>query len=191
MLLDSDREVADRFGSPATPGAVLIAADGGRLPFVAEGRDDVERLLEAGLERERAPGLAVGAELSPITLTTLDGAQVALDRPGGETVVLFWNPGCGYCRSLHDDVVAWERERRPHAPGLVIVATDGSDEELRDEGFAAPLARDTGRAVADLFDAHGTPMAVRISADGHVASPLAAGADEVLGLLSAAGSTAV
>ncbi|HET7056558.1 MAG TPA: MauE/DoxX family redox-associated membrane protein, partial [Thermomicrobiales bacterium] len=44
-----------------------------------------------------------------INLPDLDGNMVSLaDFAGDPTVVLFWNPGCGFCKRMLDDLKTWE-----------------------------------------------------------------------------------
>lgn len=66
-------------------------------------------------------------------------------------------------------------------PGLLALSS-GSVEERRADGFGSPVALDGSLAVAGLFGASGTPMAVLVDAEGRVASPLEAGADAVMAL---------
>ena len=103
------------------------------------------------------------------------------DRP---TVVLFWNPGCGFCRAMHGDVRAWEQERDAEAPALVVVSSGdrgrGAGRGLRRAG--APRSR---VELAGAFGADGTPMAVLLDREGRIAGPLVTGAEAVIDLLGA------
>jgi thiol-disulfide isomerase/thioredoxin len=101
--------------------------------------------------------------------------------PDAESVVLFWNPDCGFCRAIADDLRAYEAAHDESAPRLLVIST-GTAEATRSEGFRSPVALDSAQA-ANAFDAHGTPMAVRITANGQIASPVAQGADQVLELM--------
>jgi len=119
-------------------------------------------------------------------LPALDSATVNLVEGGaGDTVLLFWNPGCGFCQRMVEDVKTWEAHRPPDAPRLVLVSA-GTSEATRAHGFASTVLLDDGQGVGRRFGAHGTPSAVRIGADGRVASPVAVGKDAVLRLLGAA-----
>ena len=81
-----------------------------------------------------------------------------------DTVLLFWNPSCGFCRAMHKDLLVWEVERGAGVPGLVVLSSG---------------------EPSSAFEAGGTPMAVLLDGDGRVASILAAGADDVFGFLRA------
>ena len=159
---------------------------------MASGADWVEHLVHTatvGGDVEEEPhfeeGIPVGEPAPELTLTDLDGSSLALaELRGADTVLLFWNPGCGFCRAMHEELLAWERSRNGEAPQLVVVSS-GDGEETREEGFASTVLLDTEHAAGNAFTANGTPMAVRIDADGNVASRVAAGADAVLALLGA------
>ncbi len=105
------------------------------------------------------------------------------DYRGRETALLFWNPGCGFCRRMSDDLKAWEQTRPASAPELVIVST-GTKEANEEFGLTSPVLLDQGFTVASRFGANGTPMAVLLDREGRVASPVAAGAPGVLELLN-------
>ncbi|MBA2313784.1 MAG: TlpA family protein disulfide reductase [Chloroflexi bacterium] len=108
---------------------------------------------------------------------------------GRETALLFWNPGCGFCQRMKDDLKAWEEARPEGAPELVVVST-GTKEANEAFGLTSPVLLDHGFTVASRFGANGTPMAVLLDKDGKVASPVAAGAPGVFDLLNRDRSTA-
>jgi hypothetical protein len=55
----------------------------------------------------------VGEPAPSLKLPDLTGKQVALSEfRGSKTLVLFWNPGCGFCQRLLSDLKAWESSRR-------------------------------------------------------------------------------
>lgn len=151
---------------------------------VASGADWIASLVEEALGGlGRSSGLPVGAEAPAIELDRLDGGRASVPAlVDGPTVVMFWNPGCGYCRSLHGDVRAWEDERPEGAPALVVVSAGDAD-ETREEGFAAPVLLDGSWEAAGAFGADGTPMAVLVDRAGRIATPLITGAEAILGVL--------
>jgi thiol-disulfide isomerase/thioredoxin len=128
-------------------------------------------------------GLRIGTDLPPATLVTLDGVEATLgDAITEPTVLLFWNPGCGFCRSLHDDITTWERERTADDPALVVISA-GTAEAVRSEGFASHVLLDPDWSVSSTLGADGTPMALLVDASGRVASSAVAGDSAVLELL--------
>jgi thiol-disulfide isomerase/thioredoxin len=98
-----------------------------------------------------------------------------------ETVMLFWNPGCGFCQRMLPELTAWEEEAPDDAPGLLIVST-GTPEANRALGLRSPIVLDQGFSVGRAYGSSGTPSGVAIR-DGQIASQLNVGAPSVFGLL--------
>jgi thiol-disulfide isomerase/thioredoxin len=192
VLLDERRSVYEAYQANGTPSAVLLSDDGTVASWLAAGADWIETLVEETLAGGgHDTGLPIGAVVPELAVELLGQGPSSLsdliDRP---TVLLFWNPSCGFCRSMHDDVLAWEQARPPEARQLVVVSA-GDEDEVRAEGFAAAVLLDRKWALADALGADGTPMALLVDADGRVASRLATGAPAVLELLGAGAPSAV
>lgn len=179
VLHDEDNELYGAFQANGTPGAVLIGGDGAIASYVASGRDAIEDLMHEVLD---APGLPVGAPVPALELVGFDGDPVALARGSDvDTLVLFWNPDCGYCRAMHEDLLAWEAGANGQSPRLVVVSS-GDPERTREDGFTSTVLLDPEFSAGDAFGAGGTPSALLLGADGRVASGVAVGAQGVLGL---------
>jgi thiol-disulfide isomerase/thioredoxin len=117
-----------------------------------------------------------------VKLPDLDGKEFDLAREkGSKTMLLFWNPGCGFCRRMVDDVKSFEANPPKGAPKLVLVST-GTAESNREHGFSSQILLDEGFNTGRAFGASGTPSAVLIDARGKVASDVAVGAPAVLAL---------
>jgi thiol-disulfide isomerase/thioredoxin len=126
-----------------------------------------------------APGLPPGAPAPPLEgLSLLSGAAPSL--AGRESLLVFWNPDCGFCRSMHEDLVAWEAGANGSSPQLVVISS-GDEERTRAEGFGSPVLFDPEFSVGEIFGAAGTPSAVLIDAEGRVASEVMVGAEAILG----------
>jgi len=126
------------------------------------------------------PGL--GDPAPAFTLPDLAGRQVALaDLRGKRMLVLFWNPGCGFCQRMLDDLKAYESTRQDDQPELLMVSR-GSVQANQAMGLRAPVLLDDSFAVAHSFGARGTPSAVIIDEQGNIASLVAVGAEPVLNL---------
>jgi hypothetical protein len=95
--------------------------------------------------------------------------------------VLFWNPACGYCQSMLDDLKAWETSRSAMSPRLLVVSA-GSVEANRAMGLHGPVTLDERFETGRAFGAVGTPSAVLVDKDGRIASEVAVGAPAVLAL---------
>jgi peroxiredoxin len=165
--------------------AVLVDEEGRIGSELAVGAEQVLTLLGAPPADGKAPATAtprVGDTAPAIELTDLGGRTVKLsDFRGSETLVLFWNPGCGFCQQMLDDLKTWDASPPPGAPRLLVVST-GSVEENRALGLRSPVVLDQGFSVGSAFGANGTPMAVLIDAEGRIASDVAGGAPAVLTL---------
>ncbi len=187
VLLQSDREIDERYKVSGTPSAVLIAGDGSIASAVHAGEDAIRQLVGTLVD---APVLAIHrhAPFSPqpapdLSLRTLDGAEAKLSSTlSGPTAVLFWNPSCGFCERMLGDLQAFEQAAGADAPQLLLIST-GDPEANRQMGLKAPILLDQSFAAGNAFGAEGTPSAVLIDSDGHTASPVAVGADAVFALL--------
>ena len=199
ILLQQDREVALSYEAYATPSAVVIRTDGTIATPLAEGADAIRGLVagaiglpvlrtlpsqsNGGAATPRQPaGPQIGEQAPEFSLPDLSNKQVSLaDFHGDKTMVLFWNPGCGFCQRMLDDLKAWEEKAPKGAPKLLVVST-GSVEDNKAQGLRASVLLDQGFSVAGRFGASGTPMAVIVDAEGKIASEVAAGGPGVLEL---------
>jgi methylamine dehydrogenase accessory protein MauD len=193
VLVQGDREVSEAYGSNGTPSAVVVAPDGSISSEVAPGADAIRGLVERFTMHGRVVSTRFGADRSPapgdpapaLELVDLDGNPVLLhESRGREALLLFWNPACGFCARMLDDLRLWDRDPEPGDADLVLVFR-GSEEEAREMGIGSTIVLDPDGAVAEAYRATGTPMAVRIGADGRIASGVAAGA---AGFFSLAGA---
>ncbi|MGI9254757.1 MAG: redoxin domain-containing protein, partial [Thermomicrobiales bacterium] len=195
ILLDSGFNTGRTFGASGTPSAVMVGADGSLKSGVAVGAPSVLGLLRnelpdpaparggGGNDGGEPAGIKVGAAAPSVELKDLDGDTVKLtDFRGSPTALLFWNPGCGFCKRMEDDLKAWERNKPAGAPKLLIVST-GDAASNRAHGFDSTIVLDSGFNTGRAFGASGTPSAVLVGADGSVQSSVAVGAPGVLGLL--------
>lgn len=141
--------------------------------------------------RAASVGVARRGDVAPaFRLPDLDDTPHELAAFRGQpTLLLFWNPGCGYCRKMLDDLKAWEADPPPGAPKLLLVST-GTREANRAQVLQSPIVLDADYSVGRAFGVLGTPSAVLVDADGRIASDVAAGADEVLALARGAQTAA-
>ena len=214
VLLQEDWEVSSSYEIRGTPSAVLISPDGKVVSPVAGGAEGIRGLLSYAVgERTQLPmqpqqpqaqgqpcpncgkvhaaaptvpaAQKVGEEAPEVKLPDLEGNTVELaDFRGEETLVLFWNPGCGFCQQMLPDLKEWEATSSEGAPKLLVVSA-GSEEANREMDLASPVLLDQQFAVGRAFGASGTPSAVLVDAEGKVASDVAVGAPAVLELAGA------
>ena len=184
VLLDHDLAIYEAYQANGTPGAVLISADGQIASYLASGSDEIEQLVERALAGDdREESLPIGTPAPELDLRDLQGKPVSLTDPERETLVLFWNPACGYCQSMLPALLAWERETHEGAQRLVVVSA-GDQAETAEEGFRSTTVLDPEFEAGRAFAAGGTPMGVVVDTDGTIASPLLAGGDAVLARLA-------
>jgi peroxiredoxin len=207
VLLQKTDEVAQAYQAYGTPSAVLIQADGVIGSPVALGADGIRALVlrtvgggsrplpvlppapgngngVPGNGREPTrPGVAnVGDPAPALKLPDLNGRPVNLtDFRGSSTLVLFWNPGCGFCQQMLSDLKAWEQEAPKGAPKLLVVST-GTAEANRALGLRSPIVLEPSFNIGSSFGVSGTPSAVLVDARGKITSPVAVGAQAVLAL---------
>ncbi len=194
IVLDQGFEAGRAFGASGTPSAVLVDAQGKVASEVAVGaetvlalaRGEAPNLASAPGGRAAAPATAkVGDPAPAVELPDLSGKKVSLaSLRGTRTLVLFWNPGCGFCQRMLADLKAWEAKRPRVAPKLLVVST-GTVEANRAMGLRSPVVLDQGFTAGSAFGATGTPSAVLVDARGKIASEVAVGAQAVLALAAA------
>jgi len=212
--LQRDREVAEAYRSGTTPAAVLIRADGTVGSPLAVGADAITALfarstdvplalptpmpLPIAAPQDNTPcpncgqpqppspmAVGIGTRAPAIRLPNLAGKTVTLDSyRGSNTLALFWNPGCGFCSAMLDELKAWEAGAPKGSPKLLVVST-GTPETNRAMGLRAAVLLDQSFSVAPTFGVSGTPSAVLVDAKGMIASGVAVGKDAVLALAGA------
>jgi peroxiredoxin/uncharacterized membrane protein YphA (DoxX/SURF4 family) len=199
VLLQEDREVAQAYGANGTPGAVLIAVDGTIASFLAMGAQAITGLVATGAstaslstKNNSAPALPIkrvnlqiGDTAPSLMLPDLGGKIVDLSAfKGRDTLVLFWNPNCGFCQKMLADLTRWEQDHPIDAPQLLVVSS-GTVEVNREMGIRSPIVLDQGFASGRAFQVRGTPAAVLVDADGKIVSEVANGAPAVFALAKA------
>ena len=123
-----------------------------------------------------------GTAAPGMTFRDLHGSTISLsDYRGSQTLLLFWNPACGYCDQMLGALKNWEAAPPAGAPKLLVIST-GTVEENRAMNLRSPVVIDHDLRAMSTFGANGTPMAVLLDGAGRVTSDIASGADAVLAL---------
>ena len=178
LLLQKDREVAQAYGAASTPSAVLVR-DGRIASPLAVGPDAIRVLVK---DATTPPPLKKGDRVPSLDLRDLQGGTLDLATlTGTRTMLLFWNPTCGFCETMRDDVKAWEGSRAQDVPQMVVIS-GGTPKANREEGFRSRVLLDPRFDAGARFGAGGTPSAVLVDAEGRVASDVGVGADAVMAL---------
>jgi methylamine dehydrogenase accessory protein MauD len=182
LLLQVNREVADAYHVQGTPSAVLVGTDGRIASPLAAGAAAIRDLV---FSATLPPPVTKGDPAPSLALHDLDESPFDPDAARGRSIVLlFWNPACGYCQAMLDDLRSWERTRARRAPELVIIST-GSAETNREQRFRSRVLLDQTFGVSQVFGVAGTPSAVMLDEQGRVASDVVVGAPAVLAMLGA------
>jgi thiol-disulfide isomerase/thioredoxin/uncharacterized membrane protein YphA (DoxX/SURF4 family) len=201
-LLQEDREIAEKYKCYGTPGAVLVLESGLIGSPLAMGADAIKKLVEQtsesrvhdfatatnGSPHDRRfsvsiPSLSTGEKVPDWNLPEVGGATINLRTLGKPHLLLFWNPKCGFCNRMLDDIKMLERESSAAIPPLLFVSS-GSTDEIQALAVRSPVAIDNDFRTGRLFGASGTPSAILLNEAGIVASKLAVGAQEILALAS-------
>jgi peroxiredoxin/uncharacterized membrane protein YphA (DoxX/SURF4 family) len=200
VFLQENREVAEAYRYPGTPSAVIVGVDGTVRSAVRGGADGVRALIEEAVGAiTRAPShqpasfppkppttrqasLAVGEPAPGFNLPDLSGSMMSgRHLQGHKTLLVFWNPRCGFCQAMLEDLKRWEASSSLDALRLVVVST-GTVAANMAMGLSSPVLLDEGSVTMRAFGATGTPMAVVLDPDLRVASPVVAGAQAILAL---------
>lgn len=194
VLFQTGFVVSRDYGVRFAPAAVMIRPSGALVSDPVYGAPAIRELLRrlataaadaAAVREARAgsPGPAVGDPAPPARLPDPAGQDIDISDVHGEaTLLLFWNPQCGYCQHLTDDLRTWEANSPLEAPRLLLVSR-GTAEENAELGLVSPIVFDGEFVASNAYGVRGTPSAVLIEADGRVASEMARGIREVRTLI--------
>ena len=133
-------------------------------------------------------GLPLGSEAPPFELEAYAGGTTSLtellayEKP---LLLIFTNPNCGPCVVLFEEVKVWQPAHSEHL--TIALLSFGTIKEnfvnVARNGLGQVLLQQK-REVAEQYGANLTPTAVLVNTSGRIASPLAAGADEIRALLT-------
>lgn len=136
----------------------------------------------------RPQGLALNSPAPPFELTAYQGGTTSLAQLlgfGKPVLLVFTNPTCGPCVALFAEIKDWQHA---HSERLTIALLSFGTIK---ENFVNVARNQLGqvllqqkREVAEMYGANVTPTAVVVNPSGRIASPLAAGADEIRALLT-------
>ncbi len=150
--------------------------------------DELERQpgdAEAGGARSQRQknGLPIGDVAPEFSLPGLHGEVMtlgALRANGKPVLLLFTDPGCGPCNSLAPEVAEWQ-QTLSESFTVALISRQSVDDNLvktQEHGLTQILLQ-TDYEVAEAYRYLGTPSAVLVDEDGHVANELVAGVDAI------------
>lgn len=139
------------------------------------------------------PGLPLDSVAPSFELAAYAGGTISLTELlayGKPVLLIFTNPTCGPCVVLFAEVKDWQDA---HSEQLTIALISFGTIK---ENFVNVARNRLGqvllqqqREVAERYGANVTPTAVIVNTKGRIASPIAAGADEIRALLTTAVET--
>ena len=184
VLLQKDREVSEGYQASATPSAVLVEADGRIGSPVAVGADAIRALVAKTINSSLVNIQMKQGDVAPVfTLPDIKGNMVASSAfRGTATVLVFWNPGCGFCSAMLADIKKWESRRTREDPQMVLIAT-GDPEPNRKYGLRSQILLDESSSVSKLFNSNGTPTGVLLDKEGRLVSETAVGSVKLFELV--------
>jgi peroxiredoxin len=150
--------------------------------------ESIERRLsprDAGKPKKER-GLRFGTVAPDFELPDLAGERHELSEfRGKDLLLIFFNPKCGFCTKMADDLGALPADGGD-GRAVPIVVTTGHLEENRKlverYGIRCLVLLQEEMEVASQFRAQGTPTGYRIDKAGRIASELAVGAEPLLKL---------
>lgn len=205
LLLQGESDVDKDYQASWTPAAVVIGRDGIIRSHVTYGDEAIRALVAYAVTTSEVqatasngggnghrPKITIGTSLFKVgdpaprfSLPDLHGKMVdAEDLLGRDTLLLFWNPTCGFCQAMSEDIKRWEESPPMGAPRLVIISSgDAKSVKANSRDFKSLFLHDPEFDMSPLFGTNSTPSAVLIGADGTFASSLAVGERNILPLL--------
>jgi uncharacterized membrane protein YphA (DoxX/SURF4 family)/thioredoxin-related protein len=143
----------------------------------------------ASINTSNAPqGLPVDSIAPAFELAAYAGGKSSLTQlliDGKPLLLIFTNPNCGPCVVLFKEIKEWQES---HSEQLTIALISFGTIK---ENFVNVARNQLGQVllqeaqeVAEKYGAKVTPTAVVVNTNGRIASPLAAGADEIRKLLT-------
>jgi peroxiredoxin len=201
ILLQKDREVAQAYYAEGTPSAILINTNGLIASPLAIGSDAIVELVARTVSKndgaKPAPGLLgiqngsrIGQQVPSFRLPDLEDSFIeGDDLKGLPTLLLFWNPNCGFCQRMLTELKECEQSRSESGLQVLMIST-GSVEANRAMQLAARVCLDQRFTVGSGLGVTGTPSALLLDPDGNIASTVAVGSSSVMALLAAAGDVA-
>jgi peroxiredoxin len=146
-----------------------------------------KRMAPRRSEKPQEPrGLALGTVAPDFELPDLAGERHKLSKfRGKDLLLIFFNPKCGFCTKMADDLAALPLDGENGRAIPIVVTTGDLQDNLQlvgRHGIRCTVLLQKEMEVAAQFHAQGTPMGYRIDKEGRIASALTIGAEELLKL---------
>jgi len=190
IIIEQDRDVSRMYDATGTPSAVLIDRHGRIASKVAPGVPAIRELVATALQPVETNGHEsqnrpkIGQNAPTFSLPDVEERETSSDTlRGSETVLLFWNPGCGFCKRMQPELSSWASEQAAGSLRIAVV-TSGTGGDAAELDFASSVFLDQRFATGRTFGASGTPSGIAIDAAGKIASNVAVGQSAIMNLLA-------
>jgi peroxiredoxin len=216
ILLQDAGEVAELYRVSGTPMGYLIDAEGLTASPLAIGARALLELAsarprEVGGEAAAQPGngysrgrfgslaasrinrngLPAGAVAPAFRLPRVDGGELTLDQLRGRPVLLvFSDPACRPCNELAPKLERFHR-RSPNPQIVMLSRGDpvANRAKVAEHGLTFPVVLQRRWEISREYGMFATPIAFMIDGDGVIAADVAVGADAILALALAPGTS--
>jgi len=206
VLRQDNGQTSQAYRAFGTPVAVIVDDNGAVVSQLAQGAPQITTLV--GQAAAGRPGVAlvvhngngngvaasppprpapvpVGSAMPEFSLSDLAGDKHTLAELAGRSrLLVFWNPGCGFCQRMTDPLKEWIADG--HGQEVILVSA-GPVEANAAQGFTSTLLLDPAYELSRQVGANGTPTAIIVDAEGRVASGVASGQDAVFALAATLG----
>jgi thiol-disulfide isomerase/thioredoxin len=204
ILLQKRRQVAADFLVELTPSALVIGPGGDIRSLIYAGPQAIEGLMKqamassrlgksgqsvwggrrsaaVSLRPQKSASMIEPGNSAPVPpLRDLDGRLIDISSIQTETMILFWNANCSFCRSMLPELKAWEINQQKRLD-LVVIAS-GTEQANRELGLHSSVVLDPAASLMQRLGVPGTPSAFLVSA-GKVASTVQVGSSAIWALV--------
>jgi uncharacterized membrane protein YphA (DoxX/SURF4 family)/thiol-disulfide isomerase/thioredoxin len=177
-----DTWVRDRTGAELAAvaiGLVALAAVAAAVRFWLANRELRRELAEAEAGFPTY-GLPIGAKAPGFSLRSTTGERVTLESltaRGRPVAIVFVGPSCGPCWVLMPHIARWQETLQDEITLVMIsIGTAKQNEDALEVHGIAGTFLHNGEKVMHAYRGAGTPTAVIVSSDGHIASNTVVGA---------------
>ena len=198
IVLAQSGDAGEAFRSVGTPAAYLVDEQGRvaspralgsqEVPALARdaaGRRGGLRLRSLRESRIRRDGLPPGSPAPDFELPTVEGGRVSLREYRGRRVLLvFTHPQCAPCDALAPELVRLHGELADDL-AFVMVGRGDIEENRRkrqEHGIGFPVVVQRGSRLSRAYGIFSWPVAFMIDEEGHIAEPVAIGAEAIVAL---------
>ncbi|HSG71185.1 MAG TPA: redoxin domain-containing protein, partial [Planctomycetaceae bacterium] len=150
--------------------------------------DSLDQQLRPRSAPKREPsGLPLGSVAPDFELPDLAGINHKLsDYRGQHVLLMFFNPGCGFCTKMLDELATLSVTGSDMLAVPLVVSTGELEANLalvKQHDIRCGFLRQEQMEVASQYQAQGTPMGYRIDPDGRISSDLIVGAEPLLKMI--------